>query len=228
MVDAVELHETRAGDTRREISALIRGHHGIGSRVHDEGRRLDLRQPVRHIEATGSVEQSCGNLGRGSAALQLDLPVDVIDRGTGHQQVSENPVKGVYVAAPAEAHEFQQRAHLSLRLRLLQCVAVRAATVDQQVRDPFGMPCRVFDRDRRPVGHAEQCNLFEACGIDHTLHVSDQLIERQTGRGSVGQPRTARVMTIETVVHGQQVEPVPPGWALPVELQVAEPHTGRE
>jgi hypothetical protein len=97
------------------------------------------------------------------------------------------------------------------------------AGVEDQVADPFRVTHRVGDGDRRALRYAEQCEAFDAGGVDHALEIADPVVDRESLHLAIGQPAAALVVTHDRMARAKAAQPMPPNRASPVMLEMGEP-----
>src|SRR5438105_3286377 len=101
MVTALEGHEPRARDQRRELPPLTERRDGVARRVQHERRRAHLRYELAHVDERRGREQASTDLWRCRDALQIAEPTHLLGRPLGKEARREGHAEGGVVVPPA-------------------------------------------------------------------------------------------------------------------------------
>ena len=94
------------------------------------------------------------------------------------------------------------------------------------MRHPLRMPDRVGDRNRAPLGDAEQREPLNARGVDHRFEIVHEPLECDVRDLTVRQPIAPRVVSDESVLAGQFLVEMPPDRTFEIEFDVGHPVPG--
>jgi len=179
MVLAFERNEAGARDARGQPPARFKGHPGVVPGMHHKSRHPDLRQKRGDVHIAVSDQIAGGIGGRTAYPLEFIEPVGLLLGGARNELRREHLPECRVFLAPPEPHQSEHGfAGFLLRCDPGAFLPADSITSKQnQMRNAFGMPDRIGDRNRATLRQAVKCKAFEARGIDHGFEIADKIFK---------------------------------------------------